>query len=78
VVLAYLAGQLGVGDPSCVGSYLERRPTCFEHAEEIKLGWGLREFAQADRSFEEWAAARAWMTGDGPRAIFRRRGRVAA
>jgi len=28
--------------------------------------------------FEEWAAARAWMTGDGPRAIFARRGRVAA
>lgn len=50
VVLAYLAGQLGVGDPSCVGSYLERRPTRFEHAEEIKLAWGLREFAQAERS----------------------------
>jgi len=70
VVLSYVAGQLGVSDPSCVGRYLERRPTRFDHAEEIKLACGLSEFAQARSEFEDWVAARAWMTGDGPRAIF--------
>ncbi len=38
--------------------------------EEIKLAGGLRDFAQARSEFEEWVAARAWMTGDGPRAMF--------
>ena len=70
VVLEYLARQLEVEVPSCVGRYLERRRTRFEHVEEIKLACGLREFTQVRSEFEEWAAARAWMTGDGPRAIF--------
>jgi hypothetical protein len=35
-VLGYVARQLDVADPSCVGRYLERRPTRFDH------GW-LRE-----------------------------------
>jgi hypothetical protein len=69
-VLSYVAGQLEIGDPSCVGRYLERRPTRFDHAEEITRACGLREFAQARSAFEEWLWARAWMTGDGPRAIF--------
>ena len=70
VVLEYLARQLEVEDPSCVGRYLERRRTRFEHAEEIKLASGLSEFADARSEFDEWVAARAWMTGDGPRSIF--------
>ena len=70
VVLESLARQLDIDDSSCVDRYLERRPTRFDHAEEIKLACGLREFAQARSEFEEWVAARAWMTGDGPRAIF--------
>jgi len=70
VVLQYLARQLEIEDPSCVGRYLERRPTRFDHAEDIKRACGLREFAQAREEFEEWLSARAWMTGDGPRSIF--------
>ncbi|MGI8412738.1 MAG: DUF4158 domain-containing protein [Solirubrobacteraceae bacterium] len=70
VVLEYLARQLQVEDLSCVGRYLERRPTRFDHAEEIKLACGLSEFAQARSEFEDWVAARAWMTGEGPKAIF--------
>ena len=31
---------------------------------------GLRDFAAVAGEFEEWLAARAYMTGDGPRAIF--------
>jgi hypothetical protein len=70
VVLEYVAAQLGVEDRSCVGRYLERRPTRFEHAEEIRLACGLRDFAAAGGEFEQWVRAQAWMTGDGPRAIF--------
>jgi hypothetical protein len=69
-VLQYVASQLEVGDPSVVRRYLERRRTRFEHAEEIKAFEGLRDFAAVRGELEEWAAARAYMTGDGPRAIF--------
>ncbi|MCA1702404.1 MAG: DUF4158 domain-containing protein [Actinobacteria bacterium] len=51
-----------------------RRPSLtaprFEHAEEIKRALGLREFAEAEREFAAWVDARAWTTGDGPKAIF--------
>jgi Domain of unknown function (DUF4158) len=68
-VLRYVAEQLDV-DPSVVRRYLERRRTRFEHAEEIKAFEGLRDFAAVSGELEQWAIARAWMTGDGPRAIF--------
>jgi len=68
-VLRYVAEQLDV-DPSVVRRYLERRRTRFEHAEEIKAFEGLRDFAVVSGELEQWAVARAWMTGDGPRAIF--------
>jgi TnpA family transposase len=70
VVLAYVGRQLEIEDPSCVVRYLERRRTRFEHAEEIRASEGLRDLAVVAGEFEEWLAARAYMTGDGPRAIF--------
>lgn len=70
VVLEYLAGQLGIADPSCVKRYPERRTTRFEHAEEIKAVLGLRDFVDADQELIRWVDARAWTTGDGPKAIF--------
>jgi Domain of unknown function (DUF4158) len=70
VVVAYVARQLEIEDPSCVARYLERRRTRFEHAEEIKASEGLRDFAAVAVEFEDWLAARAYMTGDGPRVIF--------
>lgn len=69
-VVKYLAGQLAIGDPSCASRYLERRPTRFEHADEIKRAFGLQDFAAAEEDLERWVDARAWTTGDGPRAIF--------
>jgi hypothetical protein len=69
-VVAYLAEQLGVADPSCVKRYTERRTTRFEHAEEIKAAYGLREFAEVDKDLAEWVDARVWTSGDGPRAVF--------
>ena len=70
VVLEYLAGQLGIADPSCVKRYTERRTTRFEHAEEVRAVLGLRDFADADMELTGWVDARAWTTGDGPKAIF--------
>jgi len=69
-LLAYVARQLEIEDPSCVARYLDRRRTRFEHAEEIKAAEGLSDFAAVTDEFEEWVAARSYMTGDGPRAIF--------
>src|SRR5450755_1618242 len=62
VVLDYLAGQLGVADPSCVARYMERRTTRFEHADEIKRARGLRDFTAVARELETWVDARAWTT----------------
>jgi hypothetical protein len=70
VVLDYLAGQLGIADPSCVARYMERRTTRFEHAEEIMRARGLRDFTEVTRKLEDWVDARAWTTSDGPKAIF--------
>jgi Domain of unknown function (DUF4158) len=44
--------------------------TRFEHAFEIRAACGLREFDQVDNALREWADARAWTIGDGPKAIF--------
>jgi Domain of unknown function (DUF4158) len=69
VVLDYLASQLEIEDASCVARYVERRTTRFEHAEEIKQARGLRDVAEVARELEDWVDARAWTTGDGPKAI---------
>lgn len=69
-VTDYVAGQLGIADPSCVKRYTERRTTRFEHADEIKRAYGLRDFAEAEGELTAWMDPRAWTTGDGPKAIF--------
>jgi hypothetical protein len=70
VVLERLAGQMEIADPSCVKRYTERRTTPFDHREEIKAAYGLREFLDAEAVFARWVRARAWNTGDGPKTIF--------
>jgi len=42
-VINYAAEQLGIADPSYVKRYTERRTTRFEHAEEIRRAFGLRD-----------------------------------
>jgi TnpA family transposase len=69
-VVAYLAEQLRIADRSCVGRYVERRTTRFEHVEEIKKALRLKDFAEVDKELEVWVDARAWTTGDGPKAVF--------
>lgn len=58
-VVAYLTEQLGIADASCV----ERYTTPFEHVEEIKAAYGLRDFAEVTKELEAWVDARAWTTG---------------
>jgi hypothetical protein len=70
VVIDYVAEQLAVVDASCVKRYTERDKTRLDHAWEIQHAFGLRDFAAARAELSEWVDARAWTTGDGPKAIF--------
>lgn len=69
-VVDYVAGQLGIDDPSCVKAYSQREPTHREHAGEIQLVHGYRDFGDIGDDFTAWLDARAWTTGDGPKALF--------
>ena len=67
-VLDFVAGQLGLADPSVVKQYAERAKTKSDHQQEIRRKHGLRDFADAEAELAEWVAARAWTSGDGPKA----------
>ena len=69
-VLDFIAGQLGMADPSRVKRYTEREKTRFDHQWEIRRARGYREFADAETEFSGWVAARSRAAGDGPKAIF--------
>lgn len=69
-VLEFVAGQLGVEDPSRVKLYTGRRETPFDHQRDIRRAYGWKDFACVEGEFAEWAAARSWTSGDGPKAIF--------
>ena len=69
-VLDFVAGQLGIEDPGMVKRYTERVKTKSDHQQEIRRRYGLRDFADAEAELTEWVAARAWTSGDGPKAIF--------
>jgi len=45
-VIDFLAGQLGIADPSCVKRYAQREPTHREHAGKIQKALGLKDFAR--------------------------------
>ena len=71
-VVDYLAGQLGIADPSVVKRYTDRRMTAYEHAWEIRRAYGYRDFAdeQASPQLREFLAGRAWTHAEGPAALF--------
>jgi len=69
-VLEFMAGQLGVADPPVVMKYGERVKTLSDHQIEIRRAEGLRDFTEAQDELAGWVAARAWTSGDGPKAIF--------
>jgi Domain of unknown function (DUF4158) len=70
VVLELVAEQLGGEDSSQVKRYTERRPTPFDHQQEIRQAYQWNGFASVEPEFLAWAAARSWTSGDGPTAIF--------
>ncbi len=61
-VVEYLAGQLEIGDPSCVKAYVERAKTAYEHSWEIRKQFGYHEFEdrQWGRKFRAFLYGRAW------------------
>jgi TnpA family transposase len=69
-LIEYLAEQLDIDDPACVKAYVDRDKTRLEHAWEIQREEGLASFAEVEGELSAWIADQAWMTGDGPKAIF--------
>jgi hypothetical protein len=67
----YLAGQLGIANPSVVKRYTDRRLTAYEHAWEIRRAYGYRDFAdeQASAQLREFLAGRAWTHAEDPVAL---------
>nr|WP_202528199.1 Tn3 family transposase [Streptomyces sp. SID5770] len=69
-VAEYLAEQLEIADASCLKLYGERDGTARTHAGEIQEAGGWRDFAEVREELVVWLDARAWTTGDGPKALF--------
>ncbi|MEU0186281.1 Tn3 family transposase [Streptomyces sp. NPDC006207] len=69
-VAEYLAEQLEIADASCLKLYGERDGTARTHAGEIQESGGWRDFAEVREELVVWLDARAWTTGDGPKALF--------
>lgn len=70
VVLDFVAEQLGVDDSSRVQEYTRRRTTSFEHQLLIRRAYGWVDFTVVEADFVRWVSARAWTSGEGPKAIF--------
>ncbi|MDH5675277.1 MAG: Tn3 family transposase [Myxococcales bacterium] len=69
-VVNYVAQQLGIDAAACVQAYGDRPQTVLEHAWEIRSAYGYREFSPAQAELSSWLDARAWTTGEGPKALF--------
>ncbi|WP_280480063.1 DUF4158 domain-containing protein [Nocardia cyriacigeorgica] len=54
----------------CEGLYLDRGRTRLEHAWEIQHLEELASFSEVEGELAGWIADQAWITGDGPKAIF--------
>nr|WP_055501706.1 DUF4158 domain-containing protein [Nonomuraea pusilla] len=69
-VVDYLAEQLRITDPSCIKLYGQRGGTARTHAGEIEKAGGWIDFAEVEGELARWIAARAFTTGEGPKALF--------
>ena len=69
-VIDFLAGQLQVADPSCVKRYSVPDATHREHAGKTQKALALKDLAEVESELAVFAGRRAWVTGDGPKAIF--------
>jgi hypothetical protein len=69
-VADYLAEQLGIADASVLKAYGERENTRLDHVRELRRALEYTEFAEAEAELRAWVDARAWTTGEGPKALF--------
>lgn len=69
-VVDYLAGQLGIADASVLKTYGERENTRLDHVRELRRVLQYTEFSGAEAELRAWVYARAWTTGEGPKALF--------
>ncbi|MEE1767051.1 DUF4158 domain-containing protein [Streptomyces sp. JV185] len=69
-VADYLAEQLGIEDSSVLAAYGERENTRLDHVRELRRLLEYREFTEAEPELRAWVDARAWTTGEGPKALF--------
>ncbi|WP_031086334.1 Tn3 family transposase [Streptomyces sp. NRRL S-1831] len=69
-VVDYLAEQLGIGDASALKAYGERENTRLDHVRELRRVLEYTEFAESEAELRVWVDARAWTTGEGPKALF--------
>jgi TnpA family transposase len=67
-VVEYQAGQLAIGDLSCLRAYAERMMTPYEHAWEIRREYGYREFGEAEEELRSFVAARCATSVEGPKS----------
>lgn len=72
VVVVFVAGQLGVTDPSCVKGYGARPMTICEHQWDIRRDYGYHDFADRADELRRFVEARAWLSNEGARALFDR------
>jgi len=70
-VIAYIGAQLGV-DPRCLPEYMDRRDTRMEHAQDIKIKLGYRDFEQQPEQWRllRWLYERAWLTAERATVLF--------
>lgn len=68
----FLAGQLEIGNASCVKKYVQRPQTPYEHAWEIRDRYGYRSFDDPGcaGAFARFLEGRAWTHVEGPVALF--------
>jgi TnpA family transposase len=71
-VIEYLAGQLGIADPSCVKRYSQRAQTVYEHSWDIREAFGYSELADGPKGpeFRDFLEGRAWTRTEGPATMF--------
>jgi Domain of unknown function (DUF4158) len=71
-VVLFVADQLGIADPSCVKDYGSRPMTAYEHQWEIRREYGYSDFTEHAEELRRFVEARAWLSNEGPRALFDR------
>lgn len=71
-VVAFVAGQLGIADPSSVQGYGARPMTVYQHQWDIRRDYGYHDFTDRANELRRFVEARAWLSNEGPRALFDR------